>query len=62
MNTAMHPTYGSLIEMVENGAPITALNRWFQRRARVDARRDRELRELRARVSKLECAFKRRAS
>lgn len=43
------------------GAAIVALNRWAQQRDRLDTKRDRDLRDLRARLLKVERALKRRA-
>ncbi len=42
------------------GATIVALNRWAKQRDQLDSKRDRELRELRSRVLKVERALKRR--
>lgn len=42
------------------GAVIVALHRWAQQRDRVDTKRDRDLRDLRARLLKVERALKRR--
>jgi len=42
-------------------AAIAALNLWAQQRDRIDSKRDRDLRDLRARMLKVERALKRRA-
>src|SRR5947209_6787269 len=42
------------------GAAIVALNRWAKQPDQLDSKRDRELRELRSRVLKVERALKRR--
>jgi len=42
-------------------AAIAALNRWAVQRDRTDSKRDRDLRDLRARMLKVERALKRRA-
>jgi hypothetical protein len=42
-------------------AAIAALNRWARQRDQIDSKRDRDLRDLRARMLKVERALKRRA-
>ena len=41
---------------------IAALNRWAKQRDRLDSKRDREIRDLKARLQKVERALHRRAS
>ncbi|MBZ5620173.1 MAG: hypothetical protein LAQ69_15820 [Acidobacteriia bacterium] len=47
--------------LVGGAAAIAAQSRWAQQRDRLDTKRDRDLREIRARLQKVERALKRRA-
>ena len=48
--------------VVGGAVAIAALNRWARQRDRLDSKRDREIRELRTRIQKVERTIKRRAS
>ena len=46
--------------LVAGASAIAALNRWAGQRDRLDAKRDREIQDLKARLQKVEQALKRR--
>jgi len=48
--------------IVGGAAAIAALHRWAVQRDKLDSKRDREIRDLRARLQKIERSLKRRAS